>query len=104
MAQAPGAGQAQQPAAAQAAPAAVNPPLYLQWRKTITDYTRNLLPCDGSNKPEVRTLLDSFEALRQWTTIPEAICITALGFLTKDILRDSLLTFLQNNAQVGWLK
>ena len=102
MAQAAAAAQAQQPAQGQAAPVVAQQPLYAAWRKTITDYTRNLMACDGSNKPEIRALLDSFEALRQWTTIPEPVCITALGYLTKDMLRDSLLTFLQNNAQVGW--
>ena len=108
MAQQGAQGQAAAAAAAAAAhapgPAQGGPqqPLYIQWRKTISDYTKHLPPCDGSNKAEVRNMLDCFEALRQWTAIPDQVCMTVVGFITKDILRDSVLAFLLQNPQAVW--
>ena len=90
----PAAGQA----AAQAAAAAIQvPPAYNQWRKTISDYTHHAIPCDGTNKREVRILIDDFDAMRRWTNVPENVCLTALGSLTRDVMRDGIFQFIQGH-------
>lgn len=76
------------------APAVQQPPAYGIWRKTIQDYTRGMAAVDGSNKAELRAALDTVEALRQWTALPDNIALTMMGFLTTGILRSSVLTFL----------
>lgn len=94
----------QGPAPQQQAAVVPVPPAYNQWRKTIQEYTHHLIPCDGTNKTDVRGLIDVFDAMRRWTNIPEAICLTALGSLTKEVLRDGIYHFLEANQAlpIGW--
>ena len=76
---------------------------FVQWRKTVSDYTRNLTPCDGSNKGDLRNLLDIFDALIDWTGLPDNICLTTLGFLTRDVLRESILAYIRAHPAGNWL-
>ena len=97
---------AQAAAAAQGVPGALPaiPPAYNQWRKTIAEYTRHMMPCSGASKAEVRSLIEVIDSLRQWTQLPENICLTALGSLTRDVLRDGIYQFLEarQGQVVGW--
>ena len=76
---------------------------FVQWRKTVGDYTRNLTPCDGSNKSDLRNLLDIFDALIAWTGLPDNMCLTTLGFLTRDVLRESILAYIRTHPAGNWL-